>query len=462
MGADEFQIGLPLPAPSPQKQGCEVQHRVSALAPYQPDKSILTEQPNGDTNGLFRADRGSHVYVIGRTGTGKSTLLKNLQVQDIEAGEGFSLIDPHGDLSRELLDLIPSHRTRDVIYFDPSDQEFPIGLNLLDAKHGERPDLVTSALVSSFKSIWGESWGPRMEHILAAAIMTLAEAGKNTLMGIQRILVDDQFRKTILKRIQNPELLSFWKYEFGSWDPRSRSEKIAPIQNKVGQLLMSPLMRNILGQQKRVVDFRHIMDRKKIFIANLSKGKIGEDKSNLLGALLVASFQLAAMSREDTPEKDRMDHYLYVDEFQNFGSSAFESILSEARKYRLNLTISHQVMSQVPQQLLEVILGNVGSTIAFRLSDRDAGRIIDHEDKIFAGGIKVKDLISLRKFHAYFRILEEGEPRRPFIAKTIAPLGTKHGRAEKIIKNTRRKYAKSVGEVEQLIKRWYDPHSDWR
>jgi len=424
------------------------------------DKSILVRHPNGEEIGLSRSDRSSHIYCIGRTGTGKSTLLRNLQVQDIEAGEGFSLIDPHGDLSRELLDLIPPHRTRDVIYFDPSDTDFPMSLNLLDPKNGESPDLVTSMLMSVFKSIWGYSWGPELERILSASIMTLAEAGGNSLLGIERLLVDDEFRRRTLKKIDNPVLLSFWRNSFQSWGLKERSQKTASTENKIFQLLVSPLMRNILGQRKRVVDFRQIMDGKKIFIANLSKGRLGEDRSNLLGALLVASFQLAAMSREDIPEKERIDHYLYVDEFQNFGgASAFASILSEARKYRLNLTISHQVMGQLDKDLLEVILGNVGSTIAFRVSDRDADRLINHEEKIFAGGIKVKDLVSLLKHHAYFRILEEGNPQRPFVAKTIPPMGIHHGRAPKIIRNSRRKYTRSLEEVERRIGRWYDPRA---
>jgi hypothetical protein len=290
--------------------------------------------------GIHRADRRQHTYIIGKTGTGKSTLLKNLIIQDIEAGEGTGLIDPHGDLSLELLDLIPPERVRDVVYFNPADREFPIGFNLLRAVPEDRRHLLASGIVTAFKNVWKDSWGPRLEYILFGCISALASVENGTLLGAQRMLVDEHYRRWIIKQVDDPMVRSFWEDEFASYDKRLLSEAVAPLQNKIGQLVMSPLIRNIVGQVRSRIDLRHLMDNRKIFIANLSKGQLGEDKSNLLGSLLVTAFQLAAMGRSDVPMGERVDYFLHVDEFQNFATDSFATILSEARKYRLNLTLS--------------------------------------------------------------------------------------------------------------------------
>lgn len=277
--------------------------------------------------GIQRDDRRHHLHVIGKSGSGKTTLLQNLIVQDIEAGHGVGVIDPHGDLAETLLDLIPPRRTDDVVYFDPADRDYPIALNLLKFKTS--PHLVASGIVGAFKNIWRDSWGPRLEYILYAAVAALVDCENATLLGAQRMLSDDKYRAWVVRQVKDPMVRSFWTNEFGGYDKKFLQEAIAPIQNKVGQLFMAAPIRNILGQVRSRVDTRFMMDEGRIFIGNLSKGRLGEDKSNLLGALLATQFQLAAMSRADIPEEHRRDFFLYIDEFQNFTSDSFSSMLSE-------------------------------------------------------------------------------------------------------------------------------------
>jgi type IV secretory pathway TraG/TraD family ATPase VirD4 len=286
------------------------------------------EQPVG----LRRQDRRQHLYVVGKTGTGKTTLLRNLILQDIEAGEGVGLIDPHGDLAEELLDFIPKWRTDHVLYFDPADGQWPVGFNLLKSVEPHRRHLVASAVVGSFKSIWRDSWGPRLSYLLYASVAALLECQNTSLLGVQRMLADSRYRDWVVRQVRDPAVRSFWEKEFAGYDRRFLSEVISPVQNKVGQLLMSPPVRLAIGQVRSRLDPRFLMDNRRILIANLSKGRLGEDKSALLGALLVSQFQAAAMARAEVPEEGRRDFYLYIDEFHNFTTDSFASILSEARK----------------------------------------------------------------------------------------------------------------------------------
>jgi type IV secretory pathway TraG/TraD family ATPase VirD4 len=297
--------------------------------------------------GLRRADRRHHVYMIGKTGAGKTTLLRNLILQDIEAGEGIGIIDPHGDLAEELLDHIPPWRTDHVVYFNPADLDFPIGLNLLHAVPRERRHLVRSGLVGAFKSIWRQSWGPRLEYVLSAAVAALLDVETATILGIPRLFVDDDYREWVVKQSKDPIVRAFWQTEFAGYEKRFRNEVVAPVQNKVGQLLMTPPLRNIVGQVRSGFDARFIMDNRRIFIANLSKGRLGTDTANLIGALLVNEFQFAALARADVSEKERRDFFLFIDEFQNFSTDTFASVLSEARKYRLPIefTLAKRMMS---------------------------------------------------------------------------------------------------------------------
>ncbi|GFO82750.1 MAG: hypothetical protein A49_23770 [Methyloceanibacter sp.] len=322
--------------------------------------------------GLSPVDRRQHVFVVGKSGTGKTTLLRNLILQDIVAGRGVGVIDPHGDLAVDLLDHIPPGRTDDVVYFNPADQDYPIGLNLLGRVPNEIRHLVASGVVGAMKSIWRDSWGPRLEYLLYAAAAALLECENVSLLGVQRMFVDERYRAWVVKQVQDPVVRSFWFDEFAGYDRRFLVEAVAPIQNKIGRLLMAPPIRNILGQVRSKIDARFMMDDRRILIANLAKGRLGEDKANLLGAVLVTQFQLAAMSRADMPEDERVDFTLFVDEFHNFLTDSFASILSEARKYRLSLVLAGQYLSQVPDVIQESVFGNVGTMISFRVGEADA------------------------------------------------------------------------------------------
>ena len=399
---------------------------------------------------ISRNDRRQHVYVLGKSGTGKTTLLHNLMVQDIEAGHGLAFIDPHGDESRNLLDYIPSHRIRDVMYFNPADTGHPIGFNLLGSVLPDRRHLVASGVVSAFKGIWRDSWGPRLEYILYAAVAALLECETASLLGLQRMLSDARYRAWVVKQVKDPIVRSFWVNEFENYDDRFLTEAVAPIQNKVGQLLMSPQLRNVLGQVRSKIDARSMMDNKRIFIADLSKGKLGEDKSNLLGALLVTQFQLAAMSRADMPESKRQDFFLYVDEFQSFASDSFISILSEARKYRLCLTLSHQYISQLRPEIRDAVFGNVGSIVAFRAGHHDA-MLLEQE---LGGSLSASLLTGLGNFEICAKLLADGRDREPFLGKTLPPTGKRHGHSETIILRSREKYATGRQIIENRIQRW--------
>lgn len=398
--------------------------------------------------GLSRTERRQHLYAIGKTGTGKSTLLQNLIVGDILRGEGVALLDRHGDLSENTLNLIPPSRMDDVVYFNPADTEFPVGLNLLGTS--QSPSLVASGVVEAFKSIWRDSWGPRLEYILHACVSALSECQNVSLLGIQRMLSDKRYRQWVVGQVKDPWVRSFFEREFSAYSPGFLQEAIAPIQNKVGQLFMSPISRNILGQVQSKIDVRFMMDNRRILIANLSKGRLGEDQSNLLGALLVASFSLAAMGRADIPEEERTDFSLYVDEFQNFTSDSFGSILSEARKYRLSLTLSHQYMGQLKKETLDAVLGNVGSILSFRVGEADA----DVLEKEFGGEYSRASFTELGNYEVCAKLIEGGNYARPFMGKTMPPLGTWYGRKEAMIRRSREKYSTPRSVVEGKLQRW--------
>jgi energy-coupling factor transporter ATP-binding protein EcfA2 len=400
--------------------------------------------------GLCRADRRQHTYVIGKTGSGKSTLLRNLILQDIEAGEGVGLIDPHGDLAMELLEHIPPWRTDHVVYFDPSDLEFPIGLNLLADVPADRRHLVVSGVIGAMKSVWHESWGPRLEYILSAALSALTECQNVSLLAVQRMLVDEHYRQWVLRQVSDPVVHQFWQEEFAAYDPRLRAEAISPIQNKLGALLMSSPLRNILGQVRSRIDARFIMDNRRIFIANLSKGKLGADKANLLGAILVTQFQLAALARADVPESDRIDFFLAIDEFHNFSTDSFASILSEARKYRLSMLLAHQYIEQLNDEVRDAIFGNVGSLICFRVSERNAD-IISRE---FGRTYLPSTFSSLGNYEVCAKVLAEGQHGDPFLGITLAPFGHRYGHGGKLLRRSRERYAASRAVVEDKIRRW--------
>jgi hypothetical protein len=399
---------------------------------------------------LFPEDRRHHLYAIGKTGTGKTTLLRNLILQDIEAGNGVGVIDPHGDLATDILDFIPRRRVEDVAYFNPAALDYPVGLNLVGCTPPDKRHLVASGVVSAFQGIWPDFWGPRLEYILYAAIAALLDCENVSLLGVQRMLSDGRYRAWVVKQIKDPMVRSFWVNEFEGYDARFLREAVAPIQNKVGQLLMSPHVRNILGQVRSKIDARFMMDNGRIFIADLSKGKLGADKSSLLGALLMTQFQLAAMSRSNVPEAERKDFFLYVDEFQSFVSDSFVSILSEARKYRLCLTLSHQYIEQLRPEIRDAVFGNVGSIVGFRVGHRDAKVL----EQAFGETYTASQFATLSNHEVYAKLLVYGQDREPFLGKTLPPCGKRHGRRETIVRRSQERYSTRRGDIERKIDLW--------
>ncbi len=402
--------------------------------------------------GIKTLDRRRHMYIIGKTGMGKTTILENMIFSDIQAGRGLAVVDPHGDLAESVMNFIPARRTNDVVVFDPSDRDFPVAFNMLENIDPTLNSIVSSGLVGIFKKIYGESWGPRLEHILRNTILALLEYPNTTMLGIPRILQDREFRGRVIRKITDPIVKGFWINEFEKMDSRQRMEAISPILNKVGQFLSSPIIRNILGQPKSAVDLRFAMDHKKIVIVNLSKGKIGEDTSSLLGAMIITKFQLDAMSRANIPEKDRTDFYLYVDEFQNFATDSFATILSEARKYKLNLTMANQYIAQMPEEVRDAVFGNVGTIISFQVGFDDA----EYMSGQYGEEVLANDLVSLSKYTAYTRLLVDGMPSKTFSLDTLPPpdFVPEEGRRDKVINLSRERYATPREIVEDKIRRW--------
>ncbi|MBT3690521.1 type IV secretion system DNA-binding domain-containing protein, partial [bacterium] len=360
--------------------------------------------------GMKEDDRRRHTYVLGKTGMGKTNLLESMIIQDIQAGRGVAVVDPHGELVEGILKYIPNDRINDVIYFNPADYDFPIAFNVLEQVSAEYRHLVASGLLGVFQKIWADSWGPRLEYVLNNAILALLEYPGSTLLGVMKMLVDKEYRKKVVAKITDPVVKSFWIDEYSKYPDRFQTEAIAPIQNKVGRFLSSSMMRNIVGQVKSAIDIREIMDGKKILLLNLSKGRIGEDNSALLGAMMVTKMQLAAMSRVDIPEEERNDFYLYVDEFQNFATDSFANILSEARKYRLNIIIAHQYIEQLGDIVRAAVFGNVGTIITFRIGAEDADFLV----KEFTPRFDETDLVNLPKFNIYLKLMIDGVSSEPF------------------------------------------------
>ncbi|QQG45395.1 MAG: type IV secretion system DNA-binding domain-containing protein [Candidatus Sungiibacteriota bacterium] len=401
-------------------------------------------------------DRRQHMYVIGKTGVGKTALLKNIALQDIRAGRGIGIIDPHGEFVEEVLAQIPAERTNDVIYFNPVDSEFPIGFNVLEVPDPKYKHLVVSDLLGIFTKIWANVWSARMEYILQNCILALLDTPGTTLLGIPRILVDKDYRQKIVAKVQDPVVKSFWIHEYETWRDQFRNEAIVPIQNKVGQFLNTSFIRNIVGQPTSTLNIPEIMNTGKILLVNVSKGKIGEDNSQLLGAMIITKIQLAAMERVRIPEEDRLDYYLYVDEFQNFATESFAAILSEARKYRLNLILAHQYVGQlvtdVSTKVRDAVFGNVGTMITFRVGAADA----EFLEKEFMPEFMQQDLIGLPNYNIYLKLMVDGVTSRPFSAVTLPPIQfeTDPTVKEKIIKVSRERYARSRPEVEEKITQW--------
>lgn len=365
--------------------------------------------------GIKDKDRLQHLYCLGKSGVGKSTLLLNMAISDLLRDNGIALVDPHGEHAERLLDYIPEHRIEDVIYFNPMDAECPIAFNPLHAIHPNYQHLVASGLISTFKKIWSDSWGPRLEYILRYSLLTLLCYPKATLLDIQPLLTDKEYRQKVLKYVDGKELLAFWYNEFDKYTPAFRSEAIAPILNKIGVLIAIKPLRNILGQKTRSFRMQQVLDEGKILIVNLSKGQIGEDAVSLLGSILISSIQLAALHRASKPEEERRPFYLYVDEMHSFDSCVFKDILAEARKYKLSLFLTHQYIEQLSEEVRAAIFGNVGTLISFRVGWKDAAVLATE----FQPEFDEHDLVSLPAYHIYLKLMIDGVISAPFSAITL-------------------------------------------
>jgi len=397
--------------------------------------------------GIKRDDRRRHIYIVGKSGVGKSTLIENMAINDVQSGRGVIAVDPHGDLADKILACIPNERVDDVIMFDPSDREYPIAFNLLEAVDDDFKGLVASGFVGIFKKIFGESWGPRLEHILRNTVLALLDFDGSTMLDIPKMLTNNSFRERVVDKIKDMVIKDFWMNEFAQYDAKFRTEAVSPILNKVGQFLSSSTIRNIVGQPKSRINIREIMDQKKILVVNLSRGKIGEDNSALLGAMMITKIQLAAMSRADVTADQRPDCYLYVDEFQNFATDSFATILSEARKYNLALTMAHQYIAQMPETVRDAVFGNAGTIISYRVGAADAEVLVKEFEPVFLAN----DLVNLDKFHTYVKLLIDGISCPAFSARTLPPVQKLSGNLEKVIAHSRQSYSNTRAQIEQEL-----------
>lgn len=407
--------------------------------------------------GIKAKDRTRHVYVIGKTGMGKSTLLENMAVQDIKNGEGFAFIDPHGQTAETLLDYIPPERVKDVLYFAPHDMDFPVSFNVMEDVGPDKRHLVVSGLMSVFEKIWVDAWSARMAYILQNTLMALLEYPDSTLLGVNRMLSDKSYRQKVVDNISDPSVKSFWVDEFAKYNERYMQEAGDAIKNKIGQFTANPVIRNIIGQPKSSFDIRQIMDERKILIMNLSKGLIGEVNANLLGSMLTTRIYLAAMSRADLSprELEQMPNfYFYVDEFQSFANSTFANILSEARKYKLNLTIAHQYIEQMEEEVKNAVFGNVGTIVSFRVGPFDAEVL----ETIYAPKFYAVDICNLGFAQVYLTLMIDGIGSAPFSAVTLPPI-EHSGESCKdiIIASSREQFAHPRGEIETAIESWHEP-----
>lgn len=393
--------------------------------------------------GIKDHDRLGHIYCIGKTGSGKSTQLLNMAISDIERGNGLGVIDPHGDLAEELLNYIPKERIQDVVYFNAGDIEYPISFNPLSNVKEQDRYLIIATIVTTLKKFWSDSWGPRLEHILRNTLLSLSYYSKSTLLDIVPMLTDYEFRKKVLYAVPVYSILDFWHKEFEPLSPQLKNEFISPILNKVGLFTANPIIRNILGQHVSTIDIASIMDTKKIFIANLSKGVIGEAGTQLLGSLLVTQFQNASLGRATRPIHTRVPFYLYIDEVHSFITKSFTDILSESRKYGLSIFLTHQFLDQLPEDIHKSIIGNVGTLITFRVGARDA-KILEEE---FYPVFSQTDLINLPRYHIYLKLLVDGTTSKPFSASTICKEASHLSNKEMIIHASQIKYGVSVEAI---------------
>jgi len=403
--------------------------------------------------GIKLDDRRRHMYIIGKTGMGKSVMLKNLAVQDILKGKGVAFIDPHGDSAEEILNFVPKGRINDVIYFNPSDLQNPVAFNILEAVDEDHKHLIASGMMGVFKKIWPDVWSPRMEYILNNTILALLDFPGSTMLGINRMMADNNFRRQVVEKINDPIVRSFWVEEFGKWDQRFAREATAAIQNKVGQFISTPIVRHIVGQTTSTINMREIMDQGKILIVNLAKGRIGEEAMSLLGGMVVTRLYLAAMERVDIMESERQDFFLYVDEFQNFATESFASILSEARKYRLSLIVAHQYITQMTEEVRDAVFGNVGTLITFRVGAADA----EFMEKEFEPMVMMNDIINLPKYQIYLKLMIDGVTGNAFSAKALPPFPSPAASySDKVIKISQERYGRPRKEVEEKITKWME------
>jgi hypothetical protein len=388
--------------------------------------------------GIKDEDRRRHLWAIGKTGTGKSTLIANMAIDDMKKGRGMAIIDPHGDLSDIILNYVPASRMNDVVYFNPVDRDRPVRLNILEVKDPIQRELIVSGIVAIFNKLYGHSWGPRLEYILRNTLLALSEVPGMTLVEVPRLLTDRDFRRDVMTKIKDPVIKRYFENEFDKMPEKMLQESISPILNKVGQFISSPLIRAIIERPQSSIDIEEIMNSGKILIANLSQGKMGEDNAALIGAMLITKFQLAAMNRVDRSEADRKDFYLYVDEFQNFATESFIKILSEARKYKLNLTLANQYMAQIPIEVQKAILGNAGSIISFTIGADDARIIMKEFGDVFTD----KDLVNLENYQIAVRLMVDAMSGRAFVGRTLPLPASRNENRDKVIRVSRERWGR--------------------
>jgi len=427
------------------------------MSPYEENPERITYFAQTDARGknarfgIKAKDRSKHMYVIGKTGMGKSTLLENMAIQDIQNGEGLAFIDPHGSTAEKLLDYIPEERMKDVLYFAPFDMEYPVAFNVMEDVGYDKRHLVVSGLMSAFKKIWVDAWSGRMEYILSNTLLALLEYPDSTLLDVNRMYTNKTFRKKVVDNIKDPLVRAFWVDEFAMYTDRYTQEATPAIQNKVGQFTSNPIIRNIIGQPKSTFDLREMMDNKKIFIANLSKGRVGETNADLLGSMLTTKIYLAAMSRADLSAQQMLklpNSYFYVDEFQSIANDSFADILSEARKYKLNLIIAHQYIEQMEENVRNAVFGNVGTTVTFRVGPFDAEVL----ETVFSPKFLAEDLVNLSFAQIYLTLMIDGVGSRPFSATTLPPIEPPRlSYRDQIMASSREKFARPRDIVEKEV-----------
>ncbi len=404
--------------------------------------------------GIKNQDRQYHMYILGKSGVGKTTLLMNIAVQDIWNGRGLCIIDPHGEFAEQMTRSIPPERINDVIYFNPADTEYPIGLDVLDLPDPRYKHIVVSDVLSIFKHLWKGDWNSQLESIIRNCLLALVDVPKSSILDIVRLLTDNDFREMVLKSAQDEVVRVFWQHEYEKWREQFYDSVVPVIQNKLGPFIHTPLVRNIVGQMHSTVDIDKVMDEGKIFIANLSKGKVGEDNAALLGSLIIAKIQLAVMRRSNRPLSELRPFYLYIDEFQNYNIDPFSTLLSESRKYQLRLIIAHQYAAQLNNnpEIKDAILGNVGNMICFRLGADDAGMLASE----FSPEFSAQDLIELPNYEICLKLMIDGKASRPFSAQTLPyfDFKTDGDMKEKVIEASRKNYALPRATVEKMIREW--------